>query len=401
MQTGRLFFIFLLALATRAATGDAPRESAGDPAAAAAAEELRAHRERVVEPQSDHWAHRPAPARLLCTTAWVGAPGAMTLAQFKEYVDNAARAGFHVLSLGITWKDVELRPGQYDLAFHDNAITYAANQGMWVQVRLVTRPLPEWIQGGLTQVDHRGEQSVVPVFTDAGLNARMAEFYRAMARRYKGYPILTYSSAFSEAAETEYHMGGLWRDFSAPAVTHFRRFLEHRYPNLEALNNAWGTLYSAWDEARIEFNGEGLPSHPARYTDWMRQRETALRELNDQLAHALTEGDPAAEYAVQCGRIYSRECAWRGTVGLGGWGGAADWVITDPAPRDDVRWQSAVCLAFGRNAVSELDGLYAYDRDGVDPMTVIPRQVRDGFAAGVRMMQLCHWYPKDVAKYPD
>ncbi len=365
------------------------------------ADEVRAHRERTVAPARARWPKRPAPAKLLCSTIWLGGSGALTFDEYTAYVDNMARAGFHVLSLGVSWDQAEPRPGEWNLAFTDNAITYAANQGLWVQVRLVTRPLPKWIEGDLTQVDHHGKGSAVPVFTDAGLNARQAGFYRAIAARYRGYPILSYSSAFSEAAETEYHMGGLWRDYSAPAVAHFREFLKRRYPSLAALNRAWGTEYVAWEEVKPEFHGDGLPARPARYSDWMRQREEALLELNTLLAKALKEGDPQAEYAVQCGRIYSGECAVRGTVGVGAWARHADWVITDPAPRDDVRWQSAVCRAFGKGSVAELDGLYAYDRDKVDPMVGIPTQVRDGFAAGIRMMQLCHWYPKDVRRYPD
>jgi len=368
-----------------------------DPGMAA---ELRYHRERVVAADQQRWPQRPAPEKLLCSTIWLGGPRSLSFDEFRAYVDNLAASGFNVLSLGITWRDAEPKPGQWDLAFTDNAITFAANRGLWVQVRLVSTSRPTWMAESPAQVDHHGKTSQVHVFTDTETNGHLAAFYRAIAARYRGYPILSYSSAFSECAETEYHPGGLWRDYSDAAMAHFRRFLQRRYPSLEALNEAWGTGYASWAEVRAEFHNDGLPDHPARYTDWLRQRDEAMLELNGLLAQALKDGDPQAEYAVQCGRIYSGECVVRGTVGVGYWARAAAWIITDPAPRDDVRWQSAVCRAFGKNSVAELDGLYAYDRDKVDPMTGLAKQVRDGYAAGIRMMQLCHWYPKDVARYP-
>lgn len=369
-----------------------------DPGMAA---ELRYRRQRVVAAERHRWPPRPAPEKLLCSTIWLGGPRSLAFDEFAAYVDNLAASGFNVLSLGITWRDAEPKPGEWDLAFTDNAITFAANRGLWVQVRLVSTSRPAWAAEQPGQVDHHGKTSQVHVFTDAETNARLATFYRAIAARYRGYPILSYSSAFSECAETEYHPGGLWRDYSESAMAHFRAFLQRRYPSLAALNEAWGTHYASWSEVRAEFHGDGLSECPARYTDWLRQRDEAMLELNTLLAQALKDGDPQAEYAVQCGRIYSGECVVRGTVGVGYWARAAAWIITDPAPRDDVRWQSAVCRAFGKNSVAELDGLYAYDRDKVDPMTGLAKQVRDGYAAGIRMMQLCHWYPKDVARYPD
>ena len=318
------------------------------------------------------------------------------------FLDMLAGLGYNNLSLDIAWADVEPQPGQYDFSLYDRLLAVAEERGFTLQLKLNTRALPPWIGEDKLVRDPDGNLPGGTAFhtlADPEVNAQIAAFARAVAEHYRGRPNLFYCGAFAVSFETEYHHS-IWTDYSEPALRQFRAFLRTQYDDLADLNAAWETTYPSFDDVQFEFRGQCRSLTDRRYVDFQRYREDAAGRFFDGVADAVHAGDPEARYGPQVGRIFSPECIRRGTVSVFRWARNCDVIFVDPAPLDDYPWSVTVARASGKLIAVELDGVYAYRRDGLLPRLaeVYAEQTRLSFEHGASYVAHANWGPQEFGE---
>jgi beta-galactosidase len=167
------------------------------------------------------------------------------------------QAGISLVRIAeFAWAAMEPREGEFTWGWLDEVIEVLAAEGLQVILGTPTASPPPWLC--------RAHPDILPV--DAQGRRRRhgsrrhycanCESYRqhtvrivnAMATRYGSHPAVA-----GWQIDNEFGCHGTARCYCESCATAFRRWLEARYATLEALNDAWGTIfwsqiYGDWDE---------------------------------------------------------------------------------------------------------------------------------------------------------
>ncbi len=166
------------------------------------------------------------------------------------------RAGVSFVTLGVfSWSWLEPAKGEYEFGWLDEVMDLLADQDIAVDLATATATPPPWFSVAFPQtlpVDRDGHtlwpgsrQAWCP--SDDTYREHALALTTALATRYHEHPALAMWHISNEYA---CHNLPCYCDTCAGA---FRRWLERRYPTLDALNDAWGTAfwsqrYTAWDQ---------------------------------------------------------------------------------------------------------------------------------------------------------
>lgn len=175
---------------------------------------------------------------------------------WAEDVALMKAAGINMVSVGIfSWVLLEPREGEYDFEWLDYLLDMLATAGISVDLGTPTAAPPAWFWKKYPQA--------LPITRDGvrlGAGSRgMAspsspEYLRAataiteqLARRYGTHPALVLWHVHNE------YGAPVSESYDEISVIAFRQWLRARYGSLQALNDAWGTLfwgqkYGTWDE---------------------------------------------------------------------------------------------------------------------------------------------------------
>ncbi len=169
---------------------------------------------------------------------------------WKEDVALMREAGVGFVTVGVfSWSLLQPGPGTFTFGWLDRILDLLHENGIAVDLATGTASPPAWLSRAHPEtliVDHAGNrlwpgsrQGFCPsseVFQTAAL-----ALVEAMATRYAGHPALT---MWHVSNEIGCHNAHCYCDVSAAA---FRRWLQRRYTDLDALNAAWGTAFwSQW-----------------------------------------------------------------------------------------------------------------------------------------------------------
>jgi beta-galactosidase len=217
---------------------------------------------------------------------------------WAEDVALMREAGVGFVTLGVfSWALLEPSRGQWDFGWFDEILGLLHEGGIAVDMATATAAPPPWLTAAhpeILTVDAAGHvlwpgsrQSWCPsspVFREHAL-ALVAE----MARRYGDHPAVR---LWHVSNELGCHNGKCWCDVSAAA---FRGWLEKRYSDVAALNDAWGTAfwsqrYSSFDEVLPPRITPAVPNPTheldfARFSsdellDYHRAERDVLREIS-------------------------------------------------------------------------------------------------------------------------
>jgi len=112
---------------------------------------------------------------------------------------------------------------------------------------------------------------------------------QSRAEAYRHSPALLYYVMGGEDLYATYITPMRWTDYSENAQAHFRAWLASvRYDSLEALNRAWGTAYTAFDDVEA-------PKEPAMTTPWMDWLDFRFEAMGERFGwhyQAIREADP-------------------------------------------------------------------------------------------------------------
>ena len=202
---------------------------------------------------------------------------------WSEDVALMQEAGVGFVTLGVfSWALLEPEPGRYDFGWFDDVLELLHAGGIAVDMATATASPPPWLTAAhpeILPVDVEGRtlwpgsrQSFCPsspVFREHALR-----LVAAMARRYGEHPAVR---LWHVSNELGCHIRQCFCDVSAAA---FRVWLEARYGDVAALNEAWGTAF--WSQHYRDF-AEVLPpritpsyANPTQQLDFARFSSDAL-----------------------------------------------------------------------------------------------------------------------------
>ncbi len=204
---------------------------------------------------------------------------------WHEDVRLMREAGVNLVTVGVfSWARLQPTPDSWDFGWLDRVLDLLHENGIAVDLATATASPPAWLTSAhpeILPVDREGH-----VLDQGGRQAWSpnAEVYREhalrlverMAQRYGQHPAL---ALWHVSNELGCHNG---RSYSELDALGFRRWLQARYGDLEALNASWGTdfwsqRYSAWEEVRPPRIAPSF-TNPTQQLDFARFSSDALRE---------------------------------------------------------------------------------------------------------------------------
>jgi beta-galactosidase len=210
-------------------------------------------------------------------------------------------AGLEVVRIAeFAWALMEPAEGRYEWGWLDRAIDVLAGAGLKVILGTPTVTPPAWLTAAhpeMLHVDPNGRarrhgsrrQACVNNPTYRDYSARIAT---AMADRYGRD-----SRVVGWQIDNEFGGGKTGRCYCEACTAGFRRWLRRRYGTLEALNDAWGTvfwsqLYSDWEQIQVPDNAidKPNPSHVLDFYRYSSDGYVAYQQLQVDILRARTSG---------------------------------------------------------------------------------------------------------------
>jgi beta-galactosidase len=202
------------------------------------------------------------------------------------------------------WSRMEPSPGEYDWGWLDRAIDTLAAQGLKVVMCTPTATPPKWL------IDRHPD--ILPVGADGrvrGFGSRRHYDFssptyfeaskaicEAVASRYGKHPAVAYWQT-----DNEYGCHQTVVSYSPAAVARFREWLKARYGSIEALNEAWGTVfwsmeYRCFDEIDAPI-GTVTEAHPSHRLDYRRFASDELKRYNHMQVEIIRRHSPGRPIA--------------------------------------------------------------------------------------------------------
>ncbi len=219
------------------------------------------------------------------------------------WADDAAR----MAELGITWvriaefawSRIEPTPGHFEFGWLDRAIDVLARAGLKVILGTPTCAPPRWMLDrfpDMLALDASGHPRKFGsrrhyCFSHEGYRLASAEIAIVLGQRYGRDPRI-----HGWQIDNEYGCHNTILSYSDAATVAFREWLKATYGTIDALNNAWGTVF--WSMEYDHFNQIDLPnltvtqphpSHELAFRRFSSDQVVAYHEAQVEALRALTD----------------------------------------------------------------------------------------------------------------
>lgn len=263
---------------------------------------------------------------------------------WAEDIKLMRQARVRLVSLGVfSWAALEPRDGEFDFDWLDEVMDLLGDAEIAVNLATPNAATPPWLAETHPEtllVDRTGTRVGIgsrghfcpsaPTYLDR--SRRMA---RMLAERYGTHPALAM-----------WHIGNEYHAhcFCDLCDAAFRSWLQTRYASLDALNDAWGTLfwsqrYSEWDQVHLPKPVRGS-INPARELDFSRfvsDVQSDLIRAERRLLQDITPGVPTTTNLLQNYPLGDYRA----------WADAWDVVAFDSYPDpSDPQWPAAAALQY-------------------------------------------------------
>ena len=226
-------------------------------------------------------------------------------AQWAEDARRMHAMGIRVVRIAeFAWSVIEAEPGVFTWDWLDAAVETLHAAGLGVVMCTPTATPPKWLvdrMPDMVAIDLQGRPRGFGsrrhyCFSHAGYRAESRRISRAVAERYGQHPAVV-----AWQTDNEYGCHDTVLSLSESARQGFRRWLAARYTTIDALNDAWGTVF--WSQVYRSFDEIDLPAltvteaHPAHRLDWRRFASDEVVAFNrEQVAilRALSPGRPVS-----------------------------------------------------------------------------------------------------------
>lgn len=167
-----------------------------------------------------------------------------------------AEVGIKVVRIGeFAWSKLEPTPGDLQLDWMIRAMDVLGRHGLQVIVGTPTATPPRWMvdkHPDMLAVDAQGRRKGFGSrrhydFSHLGYREESARITRILSDALSGYPALG-----GWQTDNEYGCHGTTYSYSPAALDGFRLWLENKYGTIQALNEAWGTVFWSMDYNRFD-----------------------------------------------------------------------------------------------------------------------------------------------------
>lgn len=229
-------------------------------------------------------------------------PEQWPLAVQEEDVELMQRAGVTLATVGVfSWAQLERRPGDFEFGWLDAVLDRLHKGGIHVDLATATASPPPWlavrhpemlpVTADGTRLWTGGRQAYCP--SSPAYLEHALRLCRRMGERYGDHEAVVLWHVSNEIGN---HNTLCYCDVSAAA---FRRWLEQKYGDVEALNEAWGTTfwsqrYDSFDEVFPPRTAPTFPN-PTQQLDFRRfssDEHLGLFVAERQVLHEISPGIP-------------------------------------------------------------------------------------------------------------
>ena len=265
------------------------------------------------------------------------------------------RAGVTSATVAVfSWARIEPRPGEFDFAWLDEVFEKLHAGGIRVILATATASPPAWLAKQFPDslpVDANGvrlgfgsRQQYSP--SSSAYLEHALRLVEKMAERYGSHPAL---EAWHTNNEYGCHVSHSYDPESAAA---FRVWLEKRYGDIAALNEAWGTSF--WSQRYDSFDEVDPPAaaptikNPTQLLDFDRFSSDALLALHRAEVEVLRRVSPGIPITTNFMGFFKNADYWQ-------WAEHVDFVSDDSYP-DPADADAYVALAASRDLMRSLGG---------------------------------------------
>jgi beta-galactosidase len=224
----------------------------------------------------------------------------------RLWADDAARMremGLSRVRIGeFAWSRIEPEPGRFDWAWLDRAIATLHEAGLEVILGTPTATPPKWLVDAKPDIlawDEDGRPRRFGsrrhyCFSSAAFREEAARICSAVAARYGKHPAVV-----AWQTDNEYGCHDTILSYSPWAAAAFRTWLEARYTSVNALNEAWGTVF--WSQEYRSFEEVDPPNltvteaNPAHRVDYQRFASDEVVLFNRMQAEIIRAHSPGRD----------------------------------------------------------------------------------------------------------
>jgi beta-galactosidase len=218
--------------------------------------------------------------------------------RWEDYAAQMRRLGLAYARVGeFAWSRIEPEPGRFDWSWLDDAIETLAREGIRVVLCTPTAAPPAWLVRAYPEIlpwdaqgrarDHGARRHYD--FASPVYRAHSRRITRAIAGRYGEHP-----SVAGWQTDNEFSV----RSYSPAMLESFRDWLADTYDEIDALNDAWGTVF--WSQEYRDFDEITLPNltvedepNPSHVLDYYRcfsELVATFQEEQVAILHELSPG---------------------------------------------------------------------------------------------------------------
>jgi beta-galactosidase len=222
----------------------------------------------------------------------------------SRWAHDAARmraAGFNVVRVAeFAWAALEPADGDFQFAWLDRAIAVLHAHGLQVVLGTPSASIPSWMAAAhpdMAIVDADGRARTFGSRRDAspahpGYRCYAVRIAEAMARHYAAHPAVIGWQIDNEFGD---------RCYSDHARARFHDWLRTKYQTLDALNDAWGTIfwshrYHAWDHIPVPRTTTHARHNPGLHLDYLRFLSDLYVEFQQAQIDVLRNHIPASHF---------------------------------------------------------------------------------------------------------
>ncbi len=216
-------------------------------------------------------------------------------------------AGFNLIRVAeFAWAKLEPAEGHWDFGWLDEALDVFYKEGIQVVMGTPTATPPKWLMDKHPEIYQVDENGVVQGFGSRRHYCYNSEIYREysekivekMARHYAGHPAVA-----AWQIDNEFTAGDGLYCYCEECRQKFIVWLKKKYGSLDALNEAWGTVF--WSQTYTDWDQIIVPRRSAAH------RKTGDREYNAHnpglnLDYSRLQSDAIVDYSNAQARILRR-----------------------------------------------------------------------------------------------